>query len=62
MLGNPKTALITVIMVICWQFAPFVFMVLNSFKQKFEMLVSGVFSPPGLKIRSITINRWHTAL
>ena len=46
MLGNPKTALITVIMVICWQFAPFVFMVLNSFKQKFEMLVSGVFSPP----------------
>ncbi len=26
--------------------APFVFMVMNSFKEKFEMLVSGVFSPP----------------
>lgn len=38
--------------------APFIFMVLNSFKQKFEMLVGGVFSIP----KSLDFSNYASAL
>ncbi len=38
--------------------APFIFMVLNSFKQKFEMLVGGVFSIP----KSLDFSNYTSAL
>ena len=52
---------IAMILAVFWlfiTFTPFVFMVLNSFKEQFEMLVSGVFTLP----KSLYFGNYKTVL
>ena len=46
---NPVAGIIGIILAVIWlviAIVPFIFMILNSFKDKFEMLVKGIFQLP----------------